>query len=155
MNTVHLLDQHSPDIAGKIWQLARMAYQEEANLIGEDKFPPLNRSIKDIQRSCSHYFGICDGEELLAAIEVEGIEDDLLISSLVVTPSHFRSGLASRLLHAILEHKPRSRFRVETSVRNEPAIKLYKKFGFTEISHRELSGGYKVITMSLGRATPC
>ncbi|SVB43912.1 uncharacterized protein METZ01_LOCUS196766, partial [marine metagenome] len=91
MNTVHLLDQHSPDIAGKIWQLARMAYQEEANLIGEDKFPPLNRSIKDIQRSCSHYFGICDGEELLAAIEVEGIEDDLLISSLIVTPSHFRS----------------------------------------------------------------
>jgi len=107
MNTVHLLDQHSPDIAGKIWQLARMAYQEEANLIGEDKFPPLNRSIKDIQRSCSHYFGICDGEELLAAIEVEGIEDDLLISSLIVIPS------------------------------------------------RELSGGYKVITMSLGRATPC
>ena len=153
MNTICPLNQRLPDIAEKIWKLGQRAYQVEARLIGIDEFPPLDRSAKDIQRSCSQYFGIWEGTELLAAVEIEGAEEEFLISSFFVIPSRFRSGLGDMLLHAILETKPNSRFMVETSVWNKPAINLYKKHGFVTTSQREISGGHKIFTMRLRWAT--
>ena len=153
MNTICRLNQRLPDIAEKIWKLGQRAYQVEASLIGIDKFPPLDRSVKDIQWSCSRYFGIWEGTKLLAAAEIEGAEEDFLMSSFFVIPSRFRSGLCDMLLHAILETKPNSRFMVETSVWNKPAINLYKKHGFITTSQREISGGHKIFTMRLRRVT--
>ena len=52
------------------------------------------------------------------------------IQSLVVDPSHFRKGIARKLITFILNHFDSHQFTVETGKNNPPARKLYEGFGF-------------------------
>lgn len=129
------LDHKSLIEAFDIYRVFQNSYQIEAGLIGVDDFPPLSRSAEDIRHSDTAFYGCFEGEELAAVIEIKlilGDDSKLKICSLTVDPKHFRKGMAGRLIQYVFESYPLNEFVVETAVVNKPAIKLYKKHGFTE-----------------------
>jgi ribosomal protein S18 acetylase RimI-like enzyme len=67
----------------------------------------------------------------------------------MVAPSHFRRGIASRLLeHALAMAGPDATFHVSTGRANAPAIMLYKKYGFLEGGLREVEPGIEMLKLT-------
>lgn len=118
----------------EIYHLFQKSYKIEADLAKADKFPPLLWTSEMIRQRPGLFFGIFDGDLLIACIEVRESENtECLIASLVVDPKYFKQGLASRLLKFSLERFHQPVFYVETAAANHPAIALYQKFGFVQI----------------------
>ena len=132
MDQPKLLTHTGIHIAKEIYTLFQESYLIEADLIGIKNFPPLSRSVSNIQKSKTQFWGMYIASNLAAAAEIE-IKDNLLdIHSFVVSPKHFRQGLASSLLNYLLRSTECNSAVVETASANKPAILLYKKFGFVE-----------------------
>jgi ribosomal protein S18 acetylase RimI-like enzyme len=126
------LDQHSDLVAAEIYRLFQRSYQKEAELIGRVDFPPLNRSSEQIKQSNTRFLGCRQENTLAAVIEMELQGAQLEIHSLVVDPDYFRQGHAMRFIEYVLFSNSWERSSVETAEQNLPAIRLYKKLGFTE-----------------------
>ena len=152
-----LLDQAQSLTAEKIWRLNQRAYRVEAGLLGVSGFPPLRRSAEAIQHSGNRFYGLLEASELLAAAELEEFplasRRTLVITSFIVTPERFRRGLGSQLLQGILSIADVDSLRIETAAQNVPAIGLYEKFGFTELSRSKNRDGYEIVTLELNMAT--
>lgn len=127
-----LLNHSVIHIAQEIYTLFQESYLIEANLIGVKNFPPLTRSIDNIKKSKTQFWGIYKNSYLAAVAEIEVKNNHLDIHSFVVSPQHFRKGLANNLLGYLLRYTECNSAVVETAYANKPAILLYKKFGFIE-----------------------
>lgn len=128
---VLLLEHHDLLLAEVIRQLMFAAYRVEADLLGLDDFYPLHRTAQDIAQSASVFRGVFKEGDLLAVIELEFLaQDQIHIASLVAHPKAFRQGLASLLLHDLLQNHLSTMLTVSTAAVNHPALKLYDKFGF-------------------------
>ncbi|WP_444916348.1 GNAT family N-acetyltransferase [Microbulbifer sp. JMSA003] len=146
------LDNFSEDMAGQIFTIFQRSYKIEAQLIGAADFPPLSRSAQDIEKSKSQFYGFIDNKCLAATIEI-AIEDRRLeINSLTVDPDYFRKGIAGKLLSYILDEFEFIEAIVETAAVNEPAINLYKKYGFVEFKQWIPPHGTKKVALSLKNA---
>ena len=80
------------------------------------------------------------GGYLLATI----IDDEAEILSIGVTPERQRQGVGKRLLQHFFEHgtsQNMTRVVLEVAEDNEPAVRLYRDFGFVEFGRRK--GYYK------------
>jgi ribosomal protein S18 acetylase RimI-like enzyme len=131
-----LLDHQNEKVASQIWRLFQSAYEIEAQLLGLQDFPPLNRPVKQIRQAETAFFGSWYEFALVAVIELEGVGTDWIhINSLGVAPTHFRQGFGTQLLNEVLELHPLQRFTVATAVANIPALHLYKNAGFYQQKH--------------------
>ncbi len=133
MIEISRLNHSDKEISELIYLVFQCSYQKEAELIGTDNFPPLARTAQNIQKTNRDFFGLWFKKRLAGVVEVELLGVTLSICSLVVDPGFFRQGIASQLLEFLFESLDCEEAYVETAVVNLPAIKLYKKFGFTEI----------------------
>ena len=130
MYTLKLNHAH-PQQAKQIWQLFRSAYEIEAQVLGLQDFPPLNRTVAQIKDSHTTFFGGWQDSTLVAAIEIEGMgTEQIHISSLGVAPDHFRQGFGTKLLNNVLTHLSWQRVTVSTAVANSPALQFYRKLEF-------------------------
>lgn len=143
------LDNSYEAVANEIFTIFQNSYKFEALLIGTQNFPPLLRSIKDIESSITHFYGFKENECLAAVIEIAIEGDQLFINSLTVDPDYFRKGIANKLISYVLENIDYSQAIVETAVVNIPAIKLYKKMGFVEFKRWVPSHGIEKLAMSV------
>ncbi len=78
-------------------------------------------------------------EGILAFIVYWWVAEELSILNVVTAPAHRRSGLAARLLeHTVAQaHRLRcKRIMLEVRRSNQPAIRLYRKYGFRPIGVR-------------------
>lgn len=115
----------------EIYALFQLSYKIEAELAKAEKFPPLLWTPEDIQNKPGDFFGIFEGSELIASVQVFSSSDsEISIYSLVVHPTHFKKGLASALIAFVLSRYSQNTVYVETAAANVPAISLYKKYGF-------------------------
>ncbi|GLX79804.1 N-acetyltransferase [Thalassotalea insulae] len=146
------LDNSNKEIAKQIFNVFQRSYKIEAQLIGTVNFPPLSRSVRDIELSSTQFYGFIEGESIAAILEVELKEQQLDINSLTVDPHYFRKGIASKLISFALEKIKYSVAVVETAVVNLPAINLYKKHGFVEFKRWTPSHGIEKLAMSVERA---
>lgn len=129
---IERINQKEELIATKIFTVFQASYQVEADLIGVKNFPPLQRTAKDIQGRNTLFFAYKRENDFAGIIEVERPREHLEICSLVIDPAFFRQGIASALLHFVLDTFNPTLAIVETATANHPAIQLYKKFGFEE-----------------------
>lgn len=120
------LDNVNTELANQIFCVFQRSYKVEAQLIGVDDFPPLQRSARQIQKSKTLFYGYSVDTRLAAVIEIVLEAKHLEIHSLTVDPDYFRKGIASRLLKHVLTNFDFSEAIVETAVVNTPAIDLYK-----------------------------
>ena len=147
---IKILDNTAPEVAKQIYNIFQNSYKIEAQLIGILDFPPLSRSVKNIENSKNTFYGFYEGECLAAILEITFEDKCLGIDSLTVDPNHFRKGIANKLVSYVLTVNDFSQAIVETAVVNIPAIKLYKKHGFVEFKRWTPSHGIEKLAMSIG-----
>lgn len=143
------LDNSNKEVAKQVFTVFQRSYKMEAQLIGIIDFPPLLRSVKDIQRSKTQFYAFVKDECIAAIIEIAIEEQHLDINSLTVDPNYFRKGIASKLISFVLEKGRFSEAIVETAAVNLPAINLYKKHGFVEFKKWTPSHGIEKVAMSV------
>ncbi len=146
------LDNSNEAVANDIFTIFQNSYKVEAQLIGTLDFPPLFRSINNIENSTTQFYGFSENECLAAVIEIAMEGRQLHINSLTVDPSYFRKGIAKKLINYVLENMNYTEGIVETAVVNIPAINLYKKHGFVEFKRWIPSHGIEKLALSVEHA---
>ncbi len=131
--------------ATEIRAVFQVSYAVEAKLLNAVDFPPLKRPLENYIHSDTLFFGYRKNEELAGVIEINHTTNFTYINSLVVTPKFFRQGIAKQLMEFVFNTFDSNLFMVETGVDNEPATKLYKKFGFKEVKQWDTGHGVRKI----------
>ncbi len=144
---IRKLDNSNKVVAKQIFTVFQNAYQVEAQLIGVLSFPPLLRTVNNIEDSTTSFYGFIENNELAGVIELAKENEQLNIDSLTVDPSFFRKGIASKLIDYVLADNSLLKTTVETAVVNIPAIKLYKKHGFVEFKRWTPDHGIEKLAM--------
>lgn len=127
-----LADTRQAEALHRVWLAA---YAQEAALLGipEDRFPPLQKSLAELQASGWLFLGAWVGDTLAGAAAL-GAEADgaLRLNALVVMPTFQRRGLGRQLTAAAIQQaEPGRLLRVGTGAANRPALALYASMGFT------------------------
>jgi ribosomal protein S18 acetylase RimI-like enzyme len=138
--TIALLHHRELPVAARIHGIQMEAYAQEAVLLGVTSFPPLERTLDDVQRSGERFLGAHIDRQLvgIAAIEAGAGAGETSISSLVVLPSHQRRGVARALVSAIIAASVGGAITVSTGAANHPALALYAGLGFVEHGRRHV-----------------
>ena len=144
------LDNKNENTAEKIRALFQASYPIEAKLLNVDVsiFPPLNRKLIDFIETDTVFYGIELNKNFAALAEISFQTDSIHINSFVVHPDHFRKGLGKQLLTFILDTFDTKLFTIETGLDNIPAINLYRKLGFQDVTKWETDIGVWKIKLS-------
>jgi ribosomal protein S18 acetylase RimI-like enzyme len=142
---IQRLQNNKIEISKKIRAVFQVSYKVEAKLLKATNFPPLKRPLEDYVISKNIFFGYLKNEELVGVIEIDNNNSYTLIRSLVVSPLFFRQGIARKLMEFTFNTFDSNLFVVETGVKNEPASKLYMKFGFIEVKQWNTEHGIRKI----------
>lgn len=89
--------------------------------------------ISDIDRLYSYM----DGDKVLGYLEVRIIDDVVDIINVHTNEENRRQGIAYSLFESMLKNEKYCRVMLEVNQNNIPAIRLYNKLGFKEISLRD------------------
>jgi len=148
---IETLNNKSALVAEKLFTIWQESYRVEAKLLQVLDFPPLNRTVADFINSSTRFYSFVKDDNYNAVMELRDNDDVLHIQSLVVQPSQFRKGLASKMIAFVLSENMEYNFTVETGCDNLPAINLYLKFGFVETKQYETDYGIRKICLLLNR----
>ena len=133
-----------------IHKVMQAAYTAEAELLKIADFYPLNRTLQDISESKNNFLGFLKEDELVAVCELEAVDEyTIMISALVVQPSAFRKGIASKLLAYVIENETPKTILVSTAKKNIPAVSLYQKSGFGIYTEVTLGDGLVIVELEL------
>jgi ribosomal protein S18 acetylase RimI-like enzyme len=140
------LELGDPDTIADLVRLQRASYRVEADLIGFEDLPPLSETHEELAAVEESFLGAYEGERLLGAIAFFRHPTWVDIYRLVVDPSAFRRGIATRLLDALDErHGDAEYMTVATAEANGPAIALYRRRGFEVAGHSTVSPGIRIV----------
>jgi len=133
-----------------IWQLFHDAYKIEAQILGLHNFPPLKRTIRDIQEAKTIFYGGWQASTLIAAMEIEAVnQKQFHVNSFGVSSTHFRQGFGSELLAGVLDKLDWRRATVSTAVANTQALNLYQKHGFQPQKQWTTPDNIPMMTLSI------
>ncbi|WP_234775715.1 GNAT family N-acetyltransferase, partial [Paraburkholderia tropica] len=137
---VSILDHRNREIADGILAVQLAAYQQEAALLRVERFPPLDRNVFDILESNDDFFGARIDDVIVGVFSLEAAngETPACISSMTVIPEYQRRGVARALMSELLRAFDEEHLTVSTGMRNEPALALYRQFGFAVTQSRIL-----------------
>lgn len=133
------------ETATEIRSVFQVSYAVEAKLLNAVDFPPLKRPLESYIHSNNTFFGYMKDTALAGVVEINHNSNFTHIQSLVVAPKFFRQGIAKSLLEFVFDTFDSNLFIVETGVANEPATKLYLKFGFKEVNQWNTDHGIRKI----------
>ena len=83
-----------------------------------------------------HFFIAKDGENVLGYVSFTKILDEIQIVNVATAPEHRKMGVGKSLISYLLDFAKEnevSKLFLEVRESNEPAINLYKRFGFYEV----------------------
>ena len=119
-----------PYFAVTLLTLQRSAYAREAELVGDDRIPPLLEDEHRLAAWRGRWVTAWDGTDLVGAIAWADHDDHVDIAKVMVSPGATRRGIASALLSRVLEASGGRQVVVATGRDNTPAVSLYAKHGF-------------------------
>jgi ribosomal protein S18 acetylase RimI-like enzyme len=130
----------------QIYQLQQASYAVERDLIDYADFPPLRVTAADIRYEPGIFLGVWAGESLLGILSYTATPQVLDIGRLIVHPSAFRRGVASKLLSAVERNATgQQHLTVSTAEKNGPAVTLYQKHGYRILKRSELPDGLVLV----------
>lgn len=147
--TVRIIDVRDDRTARLVRRLQVAAYSTEARQIGNTNLPPLRNTIGDIQDSGCLSLGVYRGAKLIGCLMFKRSGGAIDVHRLMVSPSNFRSGIATQLLHYLGQHEPGSPVIVTAAARNRAAIMLYRKWGFRKKGCLLARGGVALVQLKL------
>lgn len=122
-------------------RLQRAAYRAEADLIGDDRIPPLHESLAALRVAPLRWLGAYADDELVGAVAWSEASSGLDIDRLIVDPRRHRRGAGRALVQAVLDTAGNRPVTVSTARKNSGARALYSSLGFTEVEHDEVIPG--------------
>jgi ribosomal protein S18 acetylase RimI-like enzyme len=137
--------------AQQMYLLFQASYKVEAALLKAENFPPLNRTVADFMKSDTEFYALLKNDRYAVIAEITIEDDCTAIDSLVVHPNYFRQGLGMQLMLFIISEMDSDIFVIETGLDNKPAISLYKKLGFREVSKWDTPFGIRKIKLKKTR----
>ncbi|NOU80265.1 GNAT family N-acetyltransferase [Paenibacillus sp. LMG 31459] len=148
MDTIVKLNLQDEITLDELWSLQHKAYRLEAEIIGFRDIPPLLETRDMLSRVKEDFYGcLDDNEELMGAVAVmEEAPGKLTVTRMMVSPDHFRQGVAGRMLEFIFaRYAEMEQFIVSTGKLNVPAVTLYTKHGFIPAGVEEVAPGVELI----------
>ena len=132
----------------KIDRVFKSAYRTEAELLGVESFPPLDRSKEDLVVCGNRFIGFLSANDLCGAVELESCDvsgnGQVTITSLAVAPTHFRKGIGRALSQYVLDNTDGC-IHVTTGAENKPAIQLYSALGFVLVRRFKTPNGIAMV----------
>ncbi|MEK4046777.1 GNAT family N-acetyltransferase [Paenibacillus sp. FSL H8-0048] len=150
MDTIVKLNLQDEFTLDELWSLQHKAYRLEAEIIGFRDIPPLLETRDMLSRVTEDFYGCFDEtEELLGAVAVmEESPGKLTVTRMMVSPDHFRQGVAGRMLEFIFaRYAEMEQFIVSTGKLNLPAVTLYTKHGFIPAGSEEVAPGVELLEL--------
>lgn len=141
-----------PYVAATVLALQRSSYAVEADLIGDDRLPPLHEDEQGLAAFRGSWIMAWDGTELIGAIAWSTHDEHVDIHKVMVSPAAMRRGVASHLLGRVLSTSPDRAVVVTTGRDNAPAVSLYAKHGFVHEGDERVPPGIWISRLRLGRA---
>lgn len=92
---------------------------------------------KEILSDTDSIYNYMDNEKVLGYLEIRLVDGVIDIMNLFVNEEERRHGIATNLMEKMIKDEDYSRIMLEVNENNNPAIRLYNKLGFKEISIRE------------------
>ncbi|MFI6989954.1 GNAT family N-acetyltransferase [Nonomuraea wenchangensis] len=135
---IKTVSPHDDPLGGQLLAVQKAAYAVEAELIGDDRIPPLHESLAELRARDLRWLAAFDGGELSGAVAWAESSDELDIDRLVVAPSMARRGIGRALVEAVLARAGGRRVVVSTGRDNVPARRLYEGLGFTLLGETEV-----------------
>lgn len=103
-----------------------------------DDFWSYNTLKQDFENGNSKYFVAKHDNEIIGFAGIVAIFDEVDIMNIVVKKNKRNLGIGSLLLEKIIEFsKDYTYITLEVNIKNTPAIKLYKKYGFKQVGLRK------------------
>jgi GNAT superfamily N-acetyltransferase len=130
-----------PWFARELLRLQHDAYRAEAELVGDDRLPPLLDDDVTLPAWRGRYFVSWRGVELVGAIAWRDLGDHLDIDRLMVAPPAHRQGIGTTLLQAVLDLAGGRPVVVSTGRENAPAVALYVRHGFAVEGDEQVPSG--------------
>jgi ribosomal protein S18 acetylase RimI-like enzyme len=132
---IQFVDHRTLLTAQQLHAVQMVAYAQEAKLLGASYFPPLERTVDEVQSTDEVFLAAFMSQELVGAASVwpdpEGM--GMNIASLVVAPQFQRQGIGTALMASVLASHGSGEITVQTGARNLPALSLYARAGFVEL----------------------
>jgi ribosomal protein S18 acetylase RimI-like enzyme len=111
--------------------LQRASYAIEAELIKDDRIPPLHESLDDLRAQPLSWLGaMVEGDRLAGAVAWEETPAEVDINRLIVHPAVLRRGIGRTLVEEVMARAGERRIVVSTGRDNAPARALYERLGF-------------------------
>ncbi|RVX44383.1 acetyltransferase (GNAT) family protein [Nonomuraea polychroma] len=130
--------------------LQKAAYAVEAELIGDDRIPPLHESLEELRAQPLRWLGAVDEDgRLVGAVAWEETGDEVDVNRLVVHPSAVRRGIGRALVKEALVRAGARRVVVATGRDNSPARRLYEGLGFALAGEVEVIPGLWIANYAL------
>jgi GNAT superfamily N-acetyltransferase len=130
-----------PWFARTLLRMQHAAYRLEAELVGDDRIPPLQDDDVTLPAWRGQYLVAWRGVELLGAIAWRDHGDHLDVDRLMVEPSTHRHGVGSALLQAVLDRADGRPVQAATGRDNAPALALYTRLGFEAQGDEQVEPG--------------
>lgn len=92
---------------------------------------------KEVLSDTDSVYNYTDGEMVLGYLEIRLVDNVIDIMNLFVNEEERKKGIATSLMNEMFNKEKYNRIMLEVNEKNYPAIKLYNKLGFKEISLRE------------------
>ncbi len=146
MIEIRPLDLGDPETLAEIVRVQRASYRVEADLIGFDGLPPLRETPAELAAVPESFLGAFEDGRLLGAVSFKRDRTWVDIHRLVVDPSAFRRGVATRLLDALDQlHADAAYTTVATGEQNAPAVALYERRGFHAVGRTAVAPGIRIV----------
>jgi ribosomal protein S18 acetylase RimI-like enzyme len=129
-------------LAEHVLAMQHAAYAIEAELIGDDRIPPLHETIDDLLAVDLRWLGAYEDDRLIGAIGVgEPTNWEVDIDRLMVDPRRHRRGAGRALVAEVVRRAERRSIVVSTGRDNPPARRLYESFDFEHTGDHEVIPG--------------
>ncbi|MGN9839133.1 GNAT family N-acetyltransferase [Nonomuraea sp. H19] len=137
-------------LGSELLALQQAAYAIEAQIIGDDRIPPLHESLADLRAQPLLWLGAVDEDgRLVGAVAWEETAAEVDVNRLVVHPGALRRGIGRALVKEVLVRAGTRRIVVSTGRDNAPARTLYERLGFALLGEAEVIPGLWIANYAL------
>ncbi|WP_158290513.1 GNAT family N-acetyltransferase [Halobacillus salinus] len=145
--SIEILSHQEPGTAEQILSIQEASYAVEAELIGFSDIPPLRDSVQSIMENDETFVGYVQNGEILGVLTYKEEQEEIDIYRLMVNPQHFRKKIGSSLLEYLVTTIHGKPLIVQTGKGNEPALSLYKKYGFEQTDEVEVEPDVRLVML--------
>ena len=117
----------------ELYQLQKIAFESEAEMIGSRNIPALLESYEEFERDFDNWIVVIKRDsqgKIMASARYFKKNDTIEVGRLMVAPSFRNQGLAFSIMKNVEDHSRGSKFELFTCTRSWINIRLYEKLGY-------------------------